>query len=75
MKKLEKLKLNYLSKNSLDERQKNALKGGSTCPCSCAACNCSSWDGSGSMPVSRSGNDMGMGSVNGNSASMRDSYL
>jgi len=76
MKKLEKLKLNYLSKNSLDERQQNALKGGSDyCNCSCANCSCPSWDGSGSMPVNRAGNDMGMGSTGRNSAVMRSSYL
>lgn len=75
MKKLEKLKLNYLSKNSLDERQQNALKGGAECRCSCAMCSCSAWDGSGSMPVNQSGNDMGMGSSGRDSAAMRNSYL
>ncbi|MDL2278134.1 TIGR04149 family rSAM-modified RiPP [Parabacteroides sp. OttesenSCG-928-G07] len=35
MKKLEKLKLNQFSKNELDRRKMNALKGGCTCSDSC----------------------------------------
>lgn len=75
MKKIERLKLNHLSKNALDDRQQNALKGGAECRCSCSMCNCSSWDGSGSMPVGRSSSDMGMVSVTGNSAANRGSWL
>ncbi|MDR0574373.1 MAG: TIGR04149 family rSAM-modified RiPP [Tannerella sp.] len=48
MKKLGKIKLNHLSKNALDARMQNVLKGGGTCWCSCSGCICSSWDGAGS---------------------------
>lgn len=75
MRKLEKLKLNHLSKNLLDERQLNALNGGATCYCTCSVCPCSSWDGSGTMPAGRSSSDMYLGYVNGQSASMRASNL
>lgn len=75
MKKLEKLKLNHLSENVLDEKQQNVLKGGTECRCSCSICSCSSWDGTGSMPPGQSSSDMRLGSINGNSASMRSSYL
>lgn len=75
MKKLEKLKLNHLSDNALDEKQQNVLKGGDKCYCSCSICSCSSWDGTGSMPPGQSSSDMGYGSSNRNSAAMRSSYL
>ncbi|MCL3853729.1 TIGR04149 family rSAM-modified RiPP [Parabacteroides sp. GYB001] len=65
MKKLEKLKLNHLSENALDERQKNALKGGS-CPCTCGNCGCGSWDGTGTMPHGQNSSDSGSGSVSAN---------
>ncbi|GEM_PF-6151823 len=39
MKKIGKLKLNRLSKNALDERQQNALKGG-VAGCICVGCVC-----------------------------------
>ena len=32
---LKKLKLNRLTDNSLNNREKNSLRGGSTCTCSC----------------------------------------
>lgn len=64
MKKLEKLKLNHLSENALDERQQNALKGG--CGCGCGNCGCGSWDGSGPIPSGQSSSDSGMGSVSAN---------
>ncbi|MCL3853733.1 TIGR04149 family rSAM-modified RiPP [Parabacteroides sp. GYB001] len=66
MKKLEKLKLNHLSENALDERQQNVLKGGANCGCGCGACGCGSWDGSGSMPSGQHSSDSGSGSVTAN---------
>ncbi len=66
MKKLERLKLNHLSENALDEKQKSVLKGGSNCPCGCGNCGCTSWGGSGSMPVGQHSNDSGGGSVSTN---------
>ncbi|WP_423804340.1 TIGR04149 family rSAM-modified RiPP [Parabacteroides goldsteinii] len=75
MKKLGKLKLNQLSKDALDVRLQNTLKGGDMCRCSCSACTCSGWDGTGTMPPGRSSSDMGMGYIGGTSASMRESYL
>lgn len=66
MKKLEKLKLIHLSENALDERQKNALKGGS-CGCGCLGCTCSNWRGVGSMPIQQSNSDIGIGSTIGHS--------
>lgn len=65
MKKLEKLKLHHLSEKALDEKQKNALKGG-TCGCGCGNCGCGSWDGTGTMPPGQSSGDHGMGSVSTN---------
>ena len=65
MKKLEKLKLNHLSESALDEKQRNALKGGG-CACGCGGCGCSIWNGSGTMPSGQYSNDSGMGSVNAN---------
>lgn len=65
MKKREKLKLSQLSKNALNERQQNALKGGA-CGCGCGGCGCSSWRGSGSMPANMDSNDGGSGSINAN---------
>ena len=64
MKKLEKLKLNHLSKNALDERQQNALKGG--CGCGCSGCVCPSWDGTGPIPPGQSSDDKGDGNVSAN---------
>ena len=64
MKKLERLKLIHLSKNALDEKQKNALRGG--CGCGCYGCACSSWGGSGSMPAGQASSDSGRGSISGN---------
>lgn len=64
MKKLEKLKLSSLSKNALDARQLNALKGG--CGCACGGCGCPSWDGSGPIPPGQSSSDKGSGSISGN---------
>lgn len=75
MKKLGKLRLSELSKDMLNARQQNVLKGGEECRCSCSPCVCQSWDGSGSMPIGQSGNDLGMGYVGGVSASTRGSYL
>lgn len=66
MKKLEKLKLHHLSEKTLDEKQKNALKGGAGCPCTCIGCLCSGWDGTGPMPPGTSTSDSGSGSVSGN---------
>lgn len=65
MKKLEKLKLSHLSEKALDERQKDALKGG-YCGCTCGNCGCGSWDGSGPIPPGQSSSDSGMGSVSAN---------
>ena len=65
MKKLEKLKLNYLNQNVLDDRQQNALKGGA-CGCGCGNCGCGTWDGTGSMPLGQSSSDHGSGSVSTN---------
>lgn len=64
MKKIEKLKLNRLSENALDERQQNALKG--ACGCACGNCGCGTWDGTGGIPVGQSSNDSGMGNVSAN---------
>jgi natural product precursor len=62
MKKFSKIKLNHLSKNALDARLQNTLKGGGTCYCSCSGCSCGgSWDGTGSMPQGSSTQDMGRG--------------
>jgi natural product precursor len=75
MKKLEKLKLNHLSKDALDARQKNALKGGGgECRCTCSPCHCASWDGTGTMPPGRSSNDMGLGGMNGYIGGSIDSW-
>jgi len=41
MKKIERVKLNQLSKADLDARRMNALKGGSGCGCSICGCQ---WD-------------------------------
>ncbi len=41
MKKIGKLKLNQLSKDELDQRQMNGLKGGCECSTSCSATSCS----------------------------------
>lgn len=65
MKKLEKLKLHHLSEKVLDEKQKNALKGGA-CGCGCSGCACVSWDGTGTMPPGQSSSDSGSGSVTAN---------
>lgn len=65
MKKLEKLKLHHLSEKALDEKQKNALKGGA-CGCGCSGCACVSWDGTGTMPPGQSSGDSGSGSVTAN---------
>lgn len=73
MKKLEKLRLNQLSKDALDERALAALKGG--CNCSCSGCSCSGWDGMGTMPPGQSSSDMGTGYTGSASGSMRVSYL
>ncbi|MDR1223234.1 MAG: TIGR04149 family rSAM-modified RiPP [Tannerella sp.] len=76
MKKLENLKLNHLSKDALDARQKNALKGGGdTCWCTCHPCLCASWDGTGYMPPGQSSTDMGLVYVNGYSSSSLDSHF
>ena len=41
MKTLGKIKLNQFSKEELDQRKLNALRGGDTCSCSCScACSC-----------------------------------
>ena len=40
MKKLGKLKLNQISKNQLEDKKMDLLKGGGTCTCSCS-CECS----------------------------------
>lgn len=64
MKKLGKLKLNHLSENVLNEKQLNALKG--ACGCTCGNCGCSSWGGSGSLPVGQHQNDSGSGSMSTN---------
>ncbi len=66
MKKLEKLKLHHLSEKALDEKQKNALKGGKFCGCGCGNCGCGSWDGTGTIPPGQSSSDLGMGSVSAN---------
>jgi natural product precursor len=75
MKKLEKLILNHLSKNALDTRQQNILKGGGTCYCTCSACLCSSWDGTGIMPPGQSSTDLGTGYVNAYSASSLGGFV
>ncbi|MDR0604733.1 MAG: TIGR04149 family rSAM-modified RiPP [Bacteroidales bacterium] len=77
MKKLGKIKLNHLSKNALDARLQNVLKGGETCWCSCSGsvCSCSSWDGAGTMPPSQSSTDMGLEYVNGNASSSLESHF
>lgn len=58
MKKIERLKLNYLSENALDDRQQNVLKGGS-CPCGCGGCGCGGWDGTGTIPPGSDWSDAG----------------
>lgn len=65
MKKLQKLKLHHLGERVLDEKQKNALKGGQ-CGCSCIGCVCAGWDGTGTMPPGSSVSDSGSGSVSAN---------
>ena len=65
MKKVQKLKLNHLCENALDEKQQHELKGGS-CPCGCGNCGCGSWDGTGSMPPGQDSSDAGSGSVSMN---------
>jgi len=44
MKTLGKLKLNQFSKEELDQRKMNALKGGCVCSIGCSGCACSYGD-------------------------------
>jgi natural product precursor len=53
MRKLRKIKLNQFSKDELDQRKMNALKGG----CSCSTCSCC-------YSIMISAMDQVMGSVN-----------
>jgi natural product precursor len=77
MKKIKKLKLIQLSKDSLDAKRKSALMGGNSDVCwvTCTVCQCSSWDGTGIMPPSQSSSDLGVGYVSGFAKASLQSYV